>query len=116
VARWTVAHVKQLTRSMTRALQKRGFAFIEILSPCPTLFTRRNRLGDGVDQVKYFKERSTIRNSADTKDVGLGFQGDITVGDFVDRERPTWLDSMNEHFRQFFGERYTTYGGGDGSN
>ncbi len=116
VARWTVFHVKQLARSMAKALNKRGFSFIEMLSPCPTLFTRRNKLGDGVDQVKYFKEMSKIQNGADTKDVGLTFQGGITVGDFVDRERPVWLDSMNEHFKQHFGDKYQTYGGDNGQD
>lgn len=110
VARWTVFHVKQLAKSMREAMAKRGFAFIEILSPCPTLFSRRNKLGDGVDQVKYYKEKSVIKNGANTKDVDLGFQGGITVGTFVNRERPTWLDAMNTHYAQFFGDNYRTYG------
>jgi 2-oxoglutarate ferredoxin oxidoreductase subunit beta len=116
VARWTVFHVKQLARSMAKALNKRGFSFIEMLSPCPTLFTRRNKLGDGVDQVKYFKEKSIIKNGANTQDVGLTFQGGITCGDFVDRERPVWLDSMNEHFKQHFGDKYQTYGEDNGQD
>jgi 2-oxoglutarate ferredoxin oxidoreductase subunit beta len=111
VARWTVFHVKQLARAMTEALQRKGFTFIEILSPCPTLFTRRNRLGDGVDQVKYFKEKSVIRDGANTRDTDMSFQGQIVVGKFVDRARPTWMDAMNEHYTQFFGDRYQTYGG-----
>ena len=116
VSRWTVYHVKQLTRAMNRALQKKGFSFVEVLSPCPTLYTRRNKLGDGVDQVKYFKEKSKIANGANTKDVGVGFQGDIVVGDFVDRERATWMDSMNDHFKAYFGDKYTTYGDGNGED
>lgn len=110
VARWTVFHVKQLARAMKEAMAKKGFAFIEILSPCPTLFSRRNKLGDGADQLKYFKESSTIVNGANTKDTDLGFQGKITVGKFVDRERPTWLDAMNAHYTQFFGDKYQHYG------
>ena len=110
VARWTVYHVKQLAKAMLEGLRKKGFVFIEALAPCPTLYSRRNRLGDGVDQLKYYKEKSKIVNGADTKDVGLTFQGDIVVGKFVDRERPTWLDAMNEHYSQHFGERYVPYG------
>ncbi|MBI5883586.1 MAG: 2-oxoacid:ferredoxin oxidoreductase subunit beta [Elusimicrobia bacterium] len=98
VSRWTVFHVRQLIRSMREGLAKRGFSFIEILAPCPTLYSRRNKLGDGVDQVKYYKERSTIKDGADTREVGLTFQGDIVVGKFVDRERPTWLDAMTRHY------------------
>jgi 2-oxoglutarate/2-oxoacid ferredoxin oxidoreductase subunit beta len=110
VARWSVFHVRQLAKSMKEALGKKGFRFVEVLSPCPTLYSRRNRLGDGVDQVKYYKEKSVIKHGTDTKDVGLTFQGDITVGKFVDRERPTWLESMNEHLGKVLGSRFQPYG------
>lgn len=116
VARWTVYHVKQLTRAMKEGLLKKGFVFIEVLSPCPTLFSRRNRLGDGVDQVKYYKEKSTIKHGADTKEVGLTYQGDIIVGKFVDRERPTWLEAMNEHYSKVLGEKYVKWGIKDGQD
>jgi 2-oxoglutarate/2-oxoacid ferredoxin oxidoreductase subunit beta len=116
VARWSVYHVRQLAKAMKEALGKKGFRFIEVLSPCPTLYSRRNRLGDGVDQVKYYKERSTMKNGADTKEVGLTFQGDIVVGKFVDRERPTWLDSMNDHFSKVLGDKFTVYGAKHGQD
>jgi len=116
VARWTVYHVRQLAKAMKEGLQKKGFVFIEAMSPCPTLYSRRNRLGDGVDQVKYYKERSIVKNGADTKDVGLTYQGDIVVGKFVDRERPTWMDSMNEHLTKVLGNKFTPYGVTDGQD
>ena len=116
VARWTVFHVKQLARAMKEAMAKKGFAFIEILSPCPTLFSRRNKLGDGADQLKYFKESSTIVNGANTKDVDLGFQKAITCGKFVDRERPTWLDAMNAHYTDHFRDKYQIYGAKNETN
>jgi 2-oxoglutarate/2-oxoacid ferredoxin oxidoreductase subunit beta len=110
VARWTVFHVKQLAKAMLEALNKKGFSFVEALAPCPTLYSRRNRLGDGVDQLKYYKEKSKTVHGADTKDVGLSFQGDIVVGKFVDRERPTWLDAMNEHYSKVLGSKFAPYG------
>ena len=61
--------------------------------------------------MKYYKEKSVRKDGADTKEVGLEFQGEITVGKFVDRERPTWLDGMNERFTKVFGDRFTRYGG-----
>ncbi len=114
VSRWTVYHVRQLAKAMKEAMGKKGFRFIEVMSPCPTLYSRRNRLGDGVDQVKYYKEKSVVKNGADTKEVGLGFQGDIVVGTFVDRERQTWLDAMNDHFTSVLGDKFTRYGGQNG--
>ena len=60
VARWTTYHVKQLSRSMEEVLNKKGFCFIEVLSPCPTLYQRRNKMGDGLDAMKFYKEVSKI--------------------------------------------------------
>jgi 2-oxoglutarate ferredoxin oxidoreductase subunit beta len=48
--------------------------------------------------------------------VGLSYQGDIVVGKFVDRERPTWLDAMNDHFTKVLGDTYTPYGGAHGQD
>jgi len=106
VARWTVYHVKQLARAMAEAMSKPGFSFLEVLSPCPTLYSRRNGLGDGVDQLKYYKEHSVIQHGANTKDVGLTFQGEIKVGTFVNRERETWLESMDARFQKMLGSAY----------
>lgn len=111
VARWTSFHVRQATKSLTEAMNKRGFRFVEIMAPCPTLYSRRNRLGDGLAQMKYYKENSKVKNGADTRDVGLGFQGDIIVGKFIDRERPTFLDNMTSRFSKVFGDEYVPYEG-----
>jgi 2-oxoglutarate/2-oxoacid ferredoxin oxidoreductase subunit beta len=102
VARWTVYHVKQLEKSMKEALQKKGFRFIEVLSPCPTLYGRRNNLADGLAAMKDYKERSKIRNGAPTHETALVQGGDIIVGKFVDRERPDYLSLM----RQQLGTHY----------
>jgi 2-oxoglutarate ferredoxin oxidoreductase subunit beta len=111
VARWTAFHVRHVTKAIKEALAKKGFSFVEILAPCPTLFSRRNKLGDGLDQMIYFKDFSEIRNGADTKTIPLEFQGKIVVGKFVDKERPTYLDSMNEYYQKKLGEDYTPYKG-----
>ena len=111
VARWTAYHVRHLTKAIKDALAKKGFTFIEILAPCPTLYSRRNKLGDGLEQMIYYKENSEIRHNADTKTVALDFQGKIIVGKFVDKERPTYLDTMNEFFQKKFGDEYTPYRG-----
>jgi 2-oxoglutarate/2-oxoacid ferredoxin oxidoreductase subunit beta len=111
VARWTAYHVRHLTKSIKEAIAKKGFSFVEVLAPCPTLYSRRNKLGDGLDQMIYYKENSEIKHGADTKTIGLDFQGKITVGKFVDKERPTYVDLMNEHFQKKFGDKYTPYKG-----
>jgi len=111
VARWTAYHVRHATKAIKDALLKRGFSFVEILAPCPTLYSRRNRLGDGLDQMKFYRDNSEVKNDADTKTVGLSFQGKIVVGKFVDKDKPTYLDSMNTFYAQKFGDKYSPYKG-----
>jgi 2-oxoglutarate/2-oxoacid ferredoxin oxidoreductase subunit beta len=106
VARWTTFHVHHIIKSVKEALLKKGFTFIEILASCPTLYSRRNKLGDGLDQMVYFRDKSEIKNGADTKSVALDFQGKITVGKFVDIERPVYHEAMHEHFQKKYGDQY----------
>ena len=106
VARWTTFHVRQLTRSMTEIFTKRGFCFIEILSPCPTLYQRRNKLGDGLDTMKYYKERSKTKHGAPTSEVALTMTGDIIVGKFVDRDRPDYMELMRSQMVEQLGDRF----------
>jgi 2-oxoglutarate ferredoxin oxidoreductase subunit beta len=109
VARWTSYHVRQIAKSLKEALNKHGFSFIEIISPCPTLYARRNRLGDGLDAMKYYQERSVLKTGADTREVGIRYQGEIAVGKFVDRERPTFIEAYNERMQQTLGAKFTPY-------
>ena len=106
VARWTAFHVRYIAHSMAEAFRKKGFSFIEILSPCPTLYQRRNKLGDGLDTMRYYKQHSVVKNGANTRDLALDFQGEIIVGKFVDIDRPTLHDTMDQQYRRMLKDRY----------
>jgi 2-oxoglutarate ferredoxin oxidoreductase subunit beta len=106
VARWTTYHVKQLARSMGEILKKKGFCFIEVLSPCPTLYQRRNKMGDGLDAMKFYKQMSKTRNGASTADAALTKAGEILVGKFVDRDRPDYCELLQAQMTATLGDRY----------
>lgn len=112
VARWTAYHVVQVKKAMVEALNKKGFSFIEILSPCPTIYLRRNRLGASVNELKFYKEHCVIQHGADTKDVGISIRrpDKIIVGKFVDIEKPDYLTAMNEHLSKVLGDKYVRWG------
>jgi 2-oxoglutarate ferredoxin oxidoreductase subunit beta len=95
-----------LARSIGEAFQKKGFSFIEVISPCPTLYQRRNKMGDGLDTMKYYKEKSKVKNGAPTSDVGLTLNGEIAVGKFVDRDRPDYQSMMRAQYVESLGDRY----------
>ncbi len=91
VARWTTLHVRRLERAFTEALLKPGFSFVEVISPCPTLYGRLNKQGSGLDQVNYYKEHSIIQHGADPRQADVGLKGQIVVGKFVDLDKPSYL-------------------------
>lgn len=111
VARWTTFHVRQMAKAMKEAIQKRGFSFVEIVSPCPTLYGRRNQFSDGLEMMRYFKDNSVIRNGADTRDVAIRFNGKIPCGKFVDREKPLYRELYNHKMTERFGSSFKPYEG-----
>jgi 2-oxoglutarate ferredoxin oxidoreductase subunit beta len=92
VARWTTLHVRRLERALTEALLKPGFSFVEVISPCPTLYGRLNKLRTGLEQMEYYKEHSIIRHGADPRQADIGLTGQIVVGKFVDLDKPSYLE------------------------
>ncbi len=96
VARWTVLHLRQLDKSIAEALPKPGFSFIEVIAPCPAIYGRLNKRPQGLDELRYYQEKSIIRNGADPKDVEIELDGPIVVGKFVDIERPTLGEPLDQ--------------------
>ena len=92
VARWTSLDARRVKEAMVEALQRPGFSFVEIISPCPTNYGRRNRIGDGLDELRYYQEHTVIRHGSDPKHADLGPGREIVVGTFVDEPRPTYLE------------------------
>lgn len=111
VARWSALHVRRMTTAFAEAIAKPGFSVVEIVTPCSTLYARRNRLGTGLDLMKFYHDNVEIQHGASTRDVDIDFQSTITCGKFVDREAPTFLDSLNNWYGQVFGESYEPYQG-----
>jgi 2-oxoglutarate ferredoxin oxidoreductase subunit beta len=110
VARWTALHLRRVTKSCEEALNHKGFSFIEVITPCVTLYARRNRLGDGLNLLKYYYDKSEIRHGADTRTLDIEYQGKLIVGKFVEKEKPTFLDAMNTHMGNVLGDDYQLYG------
>lgn len=106
VARWTCLHIRRMTKAFTEALTKKGFRFIEIIAPCSTLYARLNKLGTGLDLMKFYHDNAVVKHGADTREVDIGFKTPIVCGKFVDEEKPTFIESMQAHYRKVLGEKY----------
>jgi 2-oxoglutarate ferredoxin oxidoreductase subunit beta len=86
VARWTTYHPRQMTRSIKKAIQKRGFALVEAISQCPVQYGRAAKLGKAVEMLKYYKENSIGIKKAERLDE-QALEGKIVVGEFMDIEK-----------------------------
>jgi 2-oxoglutarate ferredoxin oxidoreductase subunit beta len=89
VARWTTTHPRQSINAIKKAIQNKGFSFVEIVSQCPIHYGRNNRLGDGPAMMKLQKETSVrAAQAADMTHEEL--QGKIVIGEFVNTQRPEY--------------------------
>jgi 2-oxoglutarate ferredoxin oxidoreductase subunit beta len=94
VARWTVLHLRQLENTFTEALLKPGFSFVEVISPCPTVYGRMNKEPEGLDSLRSYIKRSVIKHGANPVETDISQNGPIIVGKFVDIVRPTLQDNL----------------------
>jgi 2-oxoglutarate ferredoxin oxidoreductase subunit beta len=95
VARWTTYNVFPLMESMQNAFKKKGFSFIEILSPCPTAHGRRIGMREGQDYLNMFKDKMiTIQKAEGLSEDEL--EDRIVIGKFVDRERTEFTENLRQ--------------------
>lgn len=111
VARWTALHIRRLANSVAEALLKPGFSFIEVVSPCPTLYARRNRLGTGLDLMKFYHDEAVIQHGANTREVDIEYQKRIVVGKFVDKDKPSFTGARNAFLKKKLGEKFVPFQG-----
>jgi 2-oxoglutarate ferredoxin oxidoreductase subunit beta len=95
VARWTVAHVRQLEKAIADGLTRDGFSFIEVIGPCQSSYGRMNKLGQPVEHLDSYRKRCVVKNEADLRETAISLQGPIIVGKFVDTRRPTFGDRID---------------------
>ncbi len=91
VARGTTYHTPELTSILGKALAKKGFSMVEIISQCPVQFGRLNRKGTAVDMLRAQKEGTISVNSV----AGLSAEeaaGKLVRGVLLDREAPEYTE------------------------
>lgn len=95
VARSTVYHATHLERMIKKAIEKRGFSVMEVVSNCHVQHGRRNKLGGAVEMINGFKKKSvTVEKAAKMSPEEL--KGKITIGVLADIDKPI---STEEYLR-----------------
>jgi len=91
VGRGTVFHVQLLDTLIEKALLKKGFSVVEVLSNCHVYFGRKNNMGSPVKMMKWFQERAvTIEKAQQMKDGEL--EGKVRIGILTDSDKPSFLE------------------------
>ncbi len=87
VARWTVWQPLQITKTIRKALSRKGFSLVEIMSQCPVQFGKKTGMGSATKMLDYFKEQSVpiARAGGMTREE---LEGKIVVGELLDIEKP----------------------------
>lgn len=95
VSRGTVYHAAMLDDLIEKAVLRRGFAVVEVISHCHVQYGRRNRMGDAVDMLKLQKV-SAIRTE---KAAGMSeeeLRGKFTIGVLADHEMPVYTEEYDK--------------------
>jgi len=82
VARYAVVQPLLLQGAIRRAIETRGFAFVEALSPCPTQYGRRNEVADPGQLLKSLQAKLISREQAASLPTEM-LGGKVICGEFV---------------------------------
>ena len=93
VSRWTTLHVRQVKQDILFSFTKPGFAFIEVLAPCPVGFGKSNNIEDGLQEMELYRERCVmIADGVLMDDLGIDLREEqpIYIGNFINRYQPPY--------------------------
>ena len=100
VSRWSTATPKALSRTFKKAINHKGFAFVEVISQCPVQ-TGRYILGSGDPpfNLQWIKDHCVpVEDPSKMGEVEA--QGKIPLGDFLQMERPEFMEEVQKMNRK----------------
>jgi len=93
VARWTVYQSRRITRTVKKALSRKGFSLIEVVSHCPVQFGRKTGMGSSIKMLDWLRDSSVTAAVAKTL-APDELQSKIVVGEFLDITKPVLNEEL----------------------
>lgn len=91
VARASVAQPLKTSRLIERGITKRGFALVEVFTPCPTAFGRPNKIGKPLEGLSWLRERTVgVREAGQRSEKEL--EGMLVTGVVADVDKPEYTE------------------------
>lgn len=91
VGRSTVYHVNLLDQLIEKAIQKRGFSLVEVLSNCHVHFGKRNMMNGPVVMMQWLRDNSVTVDTVKQLSKAA-VEGKFTIGVLADLERPSYSE------------------------
>lgn len=86
VSRSTTYHTQHLKLMIKKAIQKKGFSVVEVISQCPVLYGRINRIGDAVKMLEWMHENAVTSEGQKLE------PGKFRIGVLWDTEAPEYTE------------------------
>lgn len=99
VARCTVYHANFLAKLIERALEKKGFSLVEVMTPCPTAYGKINKKGTGNEMILDQKHLAVRVEKAKTMSAEE-LENKIIIGTLIDRELPEYVNTYEKIISQ----------------
>lgn len=101
VARGTTYYARETERFIKGALAHKGFSVVEIVSQCPTIYGRLNKMGGPVEMLKWQRENAipldkVRQRFSDSTDIAKDLGGKFLTGIFVNREAPEFVSEYHQ--------------------
>ncbi len=106
VARWPVTYPYQPIKSIEAGIQKKGFAFIELLAPCPTAYARRNKMRSIEAAWQWYRDNVVLLDEYEriekfgTEEEKRWLAGKLRIGVFQDSERASFMDELRRQIEE----------------
>lgn len=101
VAKWTTVYPQETMMAIKKGIEKKGFSFIEVLTPCPVGYGRKNKLKDGPENLLWFKKNTIGRSRYEKFSDEEKLKCDkIVIGELRNVEKPEfaaeWFKLVDE--------------------
>lgn len=104
VARGDVYNVRRLDGLIEKAMDKKGFSLVEVVSPCPTAFGRRNKMASPVKLMEKLRDSVvTVEKWAEMTDEER--VGHFRTGVLQDIEKPEYTEVYAEFIAKLKAEK-----------
>ncbi len=103
VARSTVYHANQIDQLIEKAVVKKGFSLVEVMSYCHTTFGRANNMNSPIQMMRLLKDNSLTVQAAEKLGDDLP-EGKIVRGILCDKEKPEFTELYDKMVERASGQ------------